>query len=192
MDQIVKYSDVSTVNDVVKKFASLPVIPVQDEATGAVKFTIADFPSFLGMLTKITSEYHDEIIINEKNVSAYEKDAAAINKLIKFIKDGARDFVNEFTYELYGVTRGKNKVKGQVQICEELLKTVYDKIHSKTTAYRDEVKKINTVVKTVDEAVEAEQAEPYETYKVSVPKSQVAELMKFVNEKGGIITKEEL
>lgn len=190
MDQIVRYADVDNVDDVVKKFATLPVIPVQDERNGSVKFTIPDFPSFVAMLEKITEKFHGEIEVNEHNVSLYEKDAASINKLIKFIKDGARDYVNEFTKELLGIPRGKRKSKGQVQICEAILKSAYDNIHQRTTAFREESRRLKSSIEATAEEGIATSEKRFTNYKVSIPNEFETELEEFIKNRKGTYEKE--
>lgn len=184
MDQIVSYSNIETVNDVVKTFASLPVTPIQDPDTGAIKFSIANFDSFYAMLGRITSEYDSEFIVTDMNVSAYEKDAASIKKLAEFIKKGANEFVMAFAKDLVGVTKGKNRYDGQVQVCEKLLMKAYDAIHKKTVAFREEKKRLES----------SEEAEPAEftevapsnftAYIVSVPNSDIEEFEAYIKSKG--------
>ena len=182
MEQVIKYQDIKVVSDVVKMFATLPMEVNQDE-NGKVTFSIADFPSFIALLGNLTAEYDRDFIITKDNVGAYEKDAAAINKLTKFIKDGAKEYVMSFARDLLGVTAGKNRYDGQVQMCEKVLKHAYDNIHSKTTAFREEQKRLENVIDATESAISEPSKEDYVLMEVRVPKGDLADFKKYLAEK---------
>lgn len=172
MGQIVKYSDIKVVGDIVKTFASLPMEVNQDE-NGKVTFSIADYPSFLALLANLTAEYDRDFIVTKDNVGTYEKEAAQINKLSKFIKDGAKEYVMSFARELLGVTAGKNRYDGQVQMCEKVLKHAYDNIHTKTVAFREEQKRLENIIDATDANITEPEEDGFAIFSVCVPKDEV-------------------
>ena len=115
MDQIIKYSDIKVISDITKKFANIP-ITVENES-GIVKFTIPEYETFKQCIYNALKEYDNDFIITDDNVSAYEKDAAQIKKLIDKTKKDSKEFVNKFADVLIGY--------------------YYEKIHTKTKAFRD-------------------------------------------------------
>lgn len=125
MDQIIKYSDIKVIGDITKKFANIP-ITVENES-GIVKFTIPEFDAFKQCIYNALKEYDNDFIITDDNVSAYEKDAAQIKKLIDKTKKDSKEFVNKFA----------DVLTNQVKIINELLGYYYEKIHTKTKAFRD-------------------------------------------------------
>lgn len=182
MGQIVKYSDIKVVGDIVKTFASLPMEVNQDE-NGKVTFSIADFPSFIALLGSLTAEYDRDFIVTKDNVGAYEKDAAQINKLSKFIKESAKDYVASFARDLLGVTAGKNRYDGQVQICEKVLKRAYDAIHEKTKAFREEQKRLENVIDATESAMSEPTEEDYAIITICVPTAEKEEFVNFLKSK---------
>lgn len=172
MGQLVKYQDIKVVGDIVKTFASLPMEVNQDE-NGKVTFSIADYPSFLALLANLTAEYDRDFIVTKDNVGTYEKEAAQINKLSKFIKDSAKEYVMSFARELLGVTAGKNRYDGQVQMCEKVLKHAYDAIHSKTTAFREEQKRLENVIDATESAMSDPTEQDYAIVSVCVPTGEL-------------------
>lgn len=141
MEQIVEYSSVKTITDITKKFANIPIHAVVNDQ-GRVQFTIAKFDSFKALVSSLIADYENEenIVVNENNVVIYEREASQIKKLAEQVKKDAQAFVDEFSVNLLGKTRGKNKVDGQVQIIGKELMNAYDRIHKKTVEYRNSLK----------------------------------------------------
>lgn len=179
MEQIVEYSSVKTITDITKKFANIPIHAVVNDQ-GRVQFTIANFKGFKALISSLIADYENEenIVVNENNVVIYEREASQIKKLADQVKKDAQAFVDEFSVELLGKTRGKNKVKGQVQIIGEELMNAYDKIHKKTKEFRELSREAK------EEVIEAETTvvENTHMYAVKVPTEKKELFEKFLNE----------
>ena len=160
MEQIVEYSQVKEITDILKTFASIPMsVDVIDDQP---KFTIANYNEFKALMSMFAEDYKHDIVITESNVSIYEKECANIKKLADKVKKDAKAFVDDFALSLLGKTTGKNKVKGQVQEIEEILMSAYKHIHEKTKYFREKSRRekeneeiINTEI--VNEKVQNEQ-----------------------------------
>lgn len=125
MEQIVKYTDIKKVDDIVKTFASIPMgVAVVDNQP---KFTIANYVEFKALLENLLSEYDNEIVITPNNLRVYEKEAASISNFMKMLTKDKKTFISQFTMDL------ENEVKELKSMCEK----TYDKIHSKTKEFRD-------------------------------------------------------
>lgn len=154
MDQIISYSQIKTLSDINKTLASIPCMVIANEE-GTPKFTIANYEEFKDLITRLVSEFTQEnIVVTDRNVADYEKDASSINHLIKQIKDDAKTFVDDFALPLLG-RGGRKPFKGQVQELSEILKSTYDTIHSKTVSYREAVR----LEKEKENAIEVEATE---------------------------------
>lgn len=163
MEQLVEYSDIKTITDITKKFASIPCEVVQ-KGDEAPQFTIANYDEFKDVITRLTCQIKSEnIVVNKMNVAAYESDASAINKLIKQVKTDAQKYVDLFTLKLLG-KGGRNPVIGQVQEIQQILQDAYDTIHAKTVEYRDKLK----IEKSSDNVIEVEAKESTPTYAYTV------------------------
>ena len=181
MEQIVEYSAIKKITDITKVYAEIPMSVEQDE-DGKVQFTIANYNEFVNRIRAILEEeYSGEIIITEYNVATYEKEASEINKLKKQIKDSANNFVNSFTTNLLGITKGKNKNAGQVQVMENLLNCYYDKIHTKTKEFR-ESNKADLKQENVIEAQFTEHDENIAKIVCKVPLNELESFSKYCKE----------
>lgn len=175
MEQLIEYSNIKTLGDITKTFACIPMKATLVD--GKPQFTIAGFEDFKSLITRLCEEYNQGITITENNVSTYEKEAAQINKLKKQVKDDAQSFVEQFTLSLLGNSkRGKNKVKGQVDVIQEILQETYNHIHEATSTFRN-IKKQEKESLNVIEGDFIEQLVPSEentsTIVLKVPNSEL-------------------
>ena len=177
MEQIIKYSDIKSVNDIVKKFASVPMQPVQLE-NGEVKFTIANYQEFKATIGNLLEEYRKEFVITKDNVSAFEKDAASIKKLGDKTKKDAKAFINQFS----------DTLTAQAKEIEEMCKSAYDYLHAQTVKYRDSLKIEKSEPIIVETAEKPQSAEMLEL-KVLIGKDQLNEFKAYCESKN-IIVKE--
>lgn len=128
MDEIVKYSDIKKIDDIVKTFASIPIgITMQDNQP---KFTIANYGEFRALIANLLSEYDKEIIITPNNLRIYEKEGASISNFMKTLTKSKKEFIKQFTDDL------ENEYKELKSMCE----ATYNKIHKETVAFRDNQK----------------------------------------------------
>lgn len=130
MDQIIKYNDIKSVNDIVKKFVYIPMHAIQDD--NGVKFTIANYNEFKQVVINLAQEYNKQFIITEDNVSVFEKDAASIKKLADKTKKDAKAFINQFG----------DTLTAQAKEINDICMKAYDNLHAQTVAFRN-LKKIN-------------------------------------------------
>ena len=184
MEQIVEYSEIKELTDILKTFATIPM--AVDVVNGQPKFTIANHQAFIAMITAMANSYKDEdIVITESNISIWEKESANIKKLAEKIKKDAKAYVDDFALELLGRTTGKNKVKGQVHEAEEILMGAYSRIHEKTKAFREETRKAKEEAEIINAEVTNEkkvEAEPTIYTQVKLPVSKWDLFVKFCKE----------
>lgn len=181
MEQVVEYQEVKTVGDIVKTFASIPVMPIEKD--GKVEFSIMNFPVFIDTLKRITAEYNADFIVNKDNVGTYEKEAAEIKKLSDKIAKDAKAYVDQFAVSLLGVTRGKAKKDGQVQIAQNILMNAYEKIHQRTEMVRAEIKAEKDEANVIEAEVIADTpSAPVAKYEVEIPLSAKASFEAYLSE----------
>lgn len=143
MDQIVKYSEIKTLNDIAKNYAQVPMTPIQDD-NGAVKFSIADYADFKSTVVAILKQYDTDFIVTDDNVSIYEKEGAQISNLIKKIKKDSKDYKAQFT----------DLLDAEVKDITNILTSYYDIIHNKTKSFRESKKidKETAIIADIQEA----------------------------------------
>lgn len=174
MDQIIKYNDIKSVNDIVKKFASVPM-HVQLK-NSEIKFTIANYQEFKATIGNLLEEYHKQFIITKDNVSAFEKDAASIKKLGEKTKKDAKAFINQFS----------DTLTAQAKEIEEMCKSAYDYLHAQTVKFRDSIKIEKSEPIIVETQETAQTAETLEL-KVLIGKDQLNEFKAYCASKNIII-----
>lgn len=157
MEQIVKYSDIKEITDILKTFANVPMCV--DVVDGQPKFTIANYEEFKALISTLSEDYKKEIVITESNVSIYEKDCAQLKKLADKVKKDAKTFVDDFALSLLGRTSSKIKVKGQVQEIEEILMSAYSHVHERTKAFREQARREKEQAEIITAEVSNEKVE---------------------------------
>lgn len=174
MEQIIKYTDIKVISDITKKFANIPIV-VESES-GIVKFTIPNYEDFKQCIYNALSEYNGDFIITDDNVSAYEKDAAQIKKLIDKTKKDSKAFINKFA----------DVLTNQVKDLTKTLSYYYDKIHDKTKDFRN-LKKVKENDENIIEVNAKEVNELRIEKTVAIPFSEYNDFVEYCKIKNIII-----
>ena len=100
----------------------------------------------------------------------------------KIAKD-AKAYVDQFAVSLLGVTRGKAKKDGQVQIAQNILMNAYEKIHQRTEMVRAEIKAEKDEANVIEAEVIADTpSAPVAKYEVEIPLSAKASFEAYLSE----------
>lgn len=139
-----------------------------EQVDGGVEFCIKDFESIKEKFTSLYAPL-SELVVTKENVAAVEKDAAKLKKFADIVKKTSSEYCEQFTSRLIGKGRGKSHVDGEVDELVKLIMSLYDQVHERTKAVRDEGK------------FELPKEEVFK-FEVKCPVTQKGALMKYLTE----------
>lgn len=138
-----KLYELKTIEDIEKNVVAFPIKPIIDKENNKITFSFVEFKELKKHIKQVLDNFTTENL-NERNVSAYEKDNASVKKVAEMVKKSAQSYVDEFALELLGRHRGKHRVKGQVDELVEILMDKYNEVHAKTKEIRETLKITNS------------------------------------------------